>query len=333
MSMLITIVIGFAAVYAAFSLIASWAQEMIATALSLRSRNLIKGIENMLDDPAKAPVVEQLKSNLLQQPSIAATVTRMGTMPSYLSARQFSLAVTGAIRTAPTIATSAAAAAAQMVLDINSLPASRFKDALTQIAQQASGDYSAMIAGIEKWYDDEMDRVSGWYRRNAQILLFPIALILAVGFNLDAVRLLQGFEQSPLAIAPEKITDTRAAENYVLSAALQYPCIGWTTSNPSASTTPIPAGNAARVPSQTGAPAGKSALKPAPKMVKSPAPVAVASKTCGSIKESIALRTFGLFISAIALMLGAPFWFNVLGRFVNVRATGDKPAKSESTST
>ena len=36
-------------------------------------------------------------------------------------------------------------------------------------------------------------------------------------------------------------------------------------------------------------------------------------------------RVLGLLISILAISLGAPFWFDFLNRFVNVRQTGTKP--------
>jgi hypothetical protein len=36
----------------------------------------------------------------------------------------------------------------------------------------------------------------------------------------------------------------------------------------------------------------------------------------------------GWFVSGIAIGMGAPFWFDLLGRLVNVRNTGAKPKES-----
>ncbi len=43
-------------------------------------------------------------------------------------------------------------------------------------------------------------------------------------------------------------------------------------------------------------------------------------------------KLFGLLVSAFAVSLGAPFWFDLLSKFVNIRAAGappPKPAKAE----
>lgn len=41
----------------------------------------------------------------------------------------------------------------------------------------------------------------------------------------------------------------------------------------------------------------------------------------------------GWFLTAIAASLGAPFWFDLLGRFINIRAAGRPPGEKETTST
>jgi hypothetical protein len=38
-------------------------------------------------------------------------------------------------------------------------------------------------------------------------------------------------------------------------------------------------------------------------------------------------KIFGLLISAFAVSLGAPFWFDLLSKFVNIRGAGVPPAK------
>jgi hypothetical protein len=45
------------------------------------------------------------------------------------------------------------------------------------------------VKKIETWYDDSMDRISGWYKRRVQFLLFAIGLLIAVIFNVDIIRI------------------------------------------------------------------------------------------------------------------------------------------------
>ena len=43
------------------------------------------------------------------------------------------------------------------------------------------------IQRIENWFDDSMNRVSGWYKRQTQVILFGLGLALAIAFNVDII--------------------------------------------------------------------------------------------------------------------------------------------------
>jgi hypothetical protein len=42
-------------------------------------------------------------------------------------------------------------------------------------------------------------------------------------------------------------------------------------------------------------------------------------------------RILGWLVTGLAVSLGAPFWFDILSKLVNIRGTGDKPAKASDT--
>ncbi len=307
------LIVGFAAIYSAFSIIASWIQESIAGAVKLRSKTLISGIEAMLDDPNNQAVVDALRGQLLQQPSIAAAYDSKGRPPSYLSSNQFSLGVTGMLGAGGAIADTAAQAFAQVCNGINGMQASRLKDALTRIANQAAGDYTAFVAGIEKWFDDEMDRVSGWYRRQSQVILVFIAIAVVAFFNVDSITLFSQLRTTPLVIDASKLTDNAQGYTYVTAQVLQNIKFGWFPDPAVCSPAPPPAASSTTPPK--GGPANEPAL--------------ICRKLEGwDLASYIAVKLLGLAVSALALMLGAPFWFDALSRFVSVRNTGDVPKKS-----
>jgi len=49
--------------------------------------------------------------------------------------------------------------------------------------------------------------------------------------------------------------------------------------------------------------------------------------------STLATLSAGWFLTAIAASLGAPFWFDLLGRFVNIRAAGKAPGEKDATAT
>ena len=44
-------------------------------------------------------------------------------------------------------------------------------------------------ANLENWYNDAMDRVSGWYKRYTQKVLLIVGLILAITFNVNSISI------------------------------------------------------------------------------------------------------------------------------------------------
>jgi hypothetical protein len=52
----------------------------------------------------------------------------------------------------------------------------------------SGGDIDVFKSRLEQWFNDSMDRVSGWYKRNNQYWLFAIGFVLAMIFNLDTIE-------------------------------------------------------------------------------------------------------------------------------------------------
>lgn len=48
-------------------------------------------------------------------------------------------------------------------------------------------DFNEFTRKIEGWYNDTMDRVSGWYKRQTQFILFLLGIVLAIIFNVDTI--------------------------------------------------------------------------------------------------------------------------------------------------
>jgi hypothetical protein len=43
----------------------------------------------------------------------------------------------------------------------------------------------------------------------------------------------------------------------------------------------------------------------------------------------ILTKAVGLFLTVLAVSLGAPFWFDMLNKFVNIRSAGARPEKAK----
>lgn len=280
------VILGLAAVYTAFSLLASWIQEQIAGVLGLRAKTLKAGLLRMVGNV-------NTHASLLKQPTIESAQTENQREPSYLSKHQFSAAVLSLINGAGAAGATGAAAFTTLVAGINALPASRLKDGLLGLAGTAEADIEKFKNSLEDWFDDQMDRVSGWYKRRTQIILLIIGVVLAGAFNVDSIRMAYNFTRTPLNVDVSKLSgNTAAAQDYISQLVFQKITFGW----------PDPPYCTAAMP------------KPCPEPNK---------------KTSMIYKVIGIILTAIALSFGAPFWFDTLMRFANLRNSGPPPGDKD----
>jgi hypothetical protein len=58
---------------------------------------------------------------------------------------------------------------------------------IQQLYIDAQKDIDRFKALLENWFNETMTRASGWYRRQAQSILFCIGLFIAIAFNVDTI--------------------------------------------------------------------------------------------------------------------------------------------------
>ena len=77
---------------------------------------------------------------------------------------------------------------------------------------------------IENWFDSSMDRVSGWYKRRAQLTILVVGFFVAITVNVDTIT-----------VAKRLSTDKALRESLVAAAD------AYSKANAQPSATPIPA--------------------------------------------------------------------------------------------
>ncbi|MEU7908021.1 hypothetical protein [Actinoplanes sp. NPDC049118] len=121
-----------------------------------------------------------LRAMMQPRPSVAGERTRV---PPYVPAEMFSRALLDTLVPGdggPLTLDRVRAAVAG--LD-PSMPA---RQALLGLADQSAASLDDFRAGVEHWYDAQMDRVSGWYKRWAKRWLLVVAAGLCLAANIDA---------------------------------------------------------------------------------------------------------------------------------------------------
>jgi hypothetical protein len=60
---------------------------------------------------------------------------------------------------------------------------------LMSLYNESGGDEEKFRIKLEEWFDDTMNRASDWYKRYSQGILFLIGLFIAVTFNVDTIQI------------------------------------------------------------------------------------------------------------------------------------------------
>jgi hypothetical protein len=200
-STVLNVVIGLVFIYLLYSLLASILQEFISTWFGLRASVLRKGISRMLDDQANAngvstafyehPLIKFLGENKLHKE------------PAYLTAQNFSKVLIDLLRGANVQPGQNFATMIQQSLNTNQTqwgPAVIDPQTLSYLRSlwaDAQGDVDKFRSSLEQWYDDTMERVSGWYKRKIQMILLGIGMALAIAFNVDSIQIAEKLSKDP----------------------------------------------------------------------------------------------------------------------------------------
>ena len=315
-----------------FGLLCTAVQEALSSIMGWRSANLKKGIGQLLNDPdftgIAGLVVDHPAIRRLSRGSGAWEVSwlKRSSGPSYVSARAFSTALMQVIdrtvrdRGEPSAQStdeegsndpvaqerpvahtprSTHALLSQAEALIAGLPAeaSGLRESLLSALTASSDKVDEIQGNLEEWFDQSMDRVSGWYRRRMRAVTFGLALGLAVLINADAIAVVRALWMSEdlrtlsSAVAEELEASDDPSDFASVAASIealnQFP-IGWSVQEPR----PI-AGTA--LPN----------FDPSPWW----------------------LAPFGWLLTAVSALVGAPFWFDALGRLVRLRGTGEAPGR------
>jgi hypothetical protein len=304
-SNVLEIAIGLIFVYSLLSLLCSTINEqVIVKLLALRAKTLEDGIKTMLkntlpNDPTgqeltkefyKNPLIQSLTTGVTKPPptpsptfalalkDALARILRLATgfsKPSYISSRSFALALKDVL--------------ADSHIDLSTIPA------LKPVQDQIKSGAQQETASIENWYDETMDRVSGWYKRKVQLIILLLGFVITIILNVDTISIITSLSNSSALRA----TIVSAAQG---SANIQ------TSTN--------------QITSQS--------LTTLQKQIEQTQPViGWSSSTLPTNVWGWLLKIAGLLATTFAISLGADFWFGLLKDFI--RSSGPPPAKDSGT--
>ena len=278
---MLNVIVGLVLIFLLYSLFATTILELLASFLSLRGRNLEKTIRNMLDN-GTPEFFEGFKDNPMYR-QLAGHFVGKTSPPSYLTSEKFRsilFEVLGHNKEGN-----------KLVERVEGMPDGPLKSVLRQLLEDARHDQEEFRQKVELWFNDVMDRASGWYKRNIQRILVVLGMGIALAFNVDSFEIYGKLSRDP---------DT--AQKLALEAATVV------KDQPDASSIQKEALNT---------------LSESLEVLKSP--LGIGWETVSVAEMGMVdwvLKIFGWFVTALAISLGAPFWFDLLKKMVNIRSSG-----------
>jgi len=243
-------------------------------------------------------------------------------LPSYISSRSFAEAVVDLVipdKSGQTNMAQVQDAIDQLQLPDDS-PLVPLKASLESLAKTANGDVTRFRDSIEHWYDDHMDRVSGWYKRRTTWITFGIGVVLVLLLNVNAIT-----------IGRALYSDSAARTAVSTLAAKSAPCP--TSQDPKNQDQQNCLERLERQVSdaaQAGLPLGWGIV-----------PACAPPKAGCSLWErygitppgdgspwQVILFLIGFLATIVALTPGAQFWFGLVVKLNSLRSTGPPPATS-----
>jgi hypothetical protein len=293
---LLQVVIGIVFLLLLLSLLVTTIMELITSALALRGKNLEDAIANMLaNGDKKGEYYQKFTNNALYRQLSRYRPSGKKRPPSYMSPENFQSIVFQLINREE----GSVRSSIEKIENNEEL-----KSVLLQFHDEVGEDIEQFKGKIQGWYNDVMDRASGWFKRNIQIWVSCVGLAVAVIFNADTIAIFYRLESNPQALK-EIVT---MAETYV--AAQPAEGLSPNTLNPSAAMGQI-----------------NSLISQEIEQAKSPLGLGWNWDEIKSLDTvGWAVKILGWIVTALAMSLGAPFWFDLLKKLVNIRASGNKPA-------
>jgi|SRR5579862_2983082 len=315
-SQILDVAIGLVFIYLLLSLICTAAREGLEGWLKTRAIDLEQGIRELLNDPTGTGLTKALYAHPLvdglYNGDYDPTKIKDGRMPiktnlpSYIPSANFAVALLDIVARGQNIDDAAAAnprTTQQLSLEavrasVATLNNARVQRLLLSAIDRANGDLAVAQANVETWFNSAMDRVSGWYRRRSQVIVLVLSCLVAVGANVNSI-----------SVAGYLYRNRTARETLVATASAKRD-----STRPEQSI-----GDAMKTLDGLKLPIGWG---------PSAAPLDVSFDTFLVGAGSVLTLILGWIITALAMSLGAPFWFDMLNRLMVIRSTVKPDEKS-----
>ncbi len=306
---MISIAIGLVLIFLILSLLATSLQEVIAGWMSLRGKMLERALEKLLTNETVEGKIEEGSKELFERFKKHNWYGNMkpdkrwyhffgGIAPSYISGSSF---VTIFLQT---LDGSDISKVKQGICD---LPDGKLKTFLLDTLNDVNEDIDKFKKRLEEWYDGTMDRATGWYKRKVHQILLMIGMGIAIVFNADTLSIYN------------KLSNDPAARAEAIAVAQEFVDQGLNQKTQNLNAVNVEQLN--ELQNQIHKLVSKDIAS-----VRSPLGLGWSEVDKKQIWEEGFIwwlkKILGFIVTALAISLGAPFWFDLLKKVMNVRNSG-----------
>lgn len=226
----------------------------------------------------------KLVANALYGHPLIKSLATGGRKPAYIPSRLFALAFVDEIQRITK--------ADEFAQAVDALPENGLRITLQALLRET--DPVSKVVIVQRWFLGVMDQASGLYRWRTLVILALVAAALVTALNFDAIRISNYIAERSLV---EKWLEARLDNATKRDSSVPSPAPLRTEDMTLLKSLAFPIGWSAE----------RSAIQ--------------AAKHSGRVMEWVSLKIIGLFASILAVMIGAPFLFDTLNRFMVVRFT------------
>jgi hypothetical protein len=304
------VLVALITIYIVLALTVSAATEVLTRIVGLRSIGLRSGIRSILQDPSLGIFKEQAATRAFWASGIIKSATDGDSRPTSLDALTFATATLSALKTS--VSTNDGTGKPASILSGNE----HLQSVLDDLAERAIHRGTSLHDELAQHFDATMEKMARWYRHWTQFIAFALAAVFTVYVNANSLDLLHQLTAHPearleLAKVQLALNADQRAETQARS----------TTSSASAPT------STASTPPASGRSTADQLTDAYEIITKDSLGGGFKWPDTADARWHVLL---GLLMTILAVSLGAPFWFDVLGRITQKPTGTNQPASSVS---
>ena len=296
---MLEVILGMMFTYMVLSLLGTTINELISSWRGWRGLFMQEGLKRLLkfdDDPTvfKKFTDNEFYKQLMQHKA----PLRVCRAPEWLSSKNFVSILVNTLKKGET---------AKVKVDemIQGLPKdNKLREVLEQFKDEGHENVEAFTGRLQNWFDDVMAHSSGWYKRHLQMVTMFVGLAIAITINADSFEMYNTLSNS----ATSRHSLARMAEAFVAN-----------NTNLPTPTSPSDSLSLAEIKAEI------QKFTNSEEYAKISNVLGLGWQPDDLLVDPFAWlkRVLGWFVTALAISLGAPFWFSTLKKIISIK-TGDE---------